>query len=116
MHYYILIMKRYKRPIFDIIADVLAHYHRSGLTQSAYAAKAGVNQSTMCRLEQDSDRKRLSTSLKKLCNYAEIDIYKTQVKDIRTQKKMLDALESIWDGTEEHATALTNLLKALGRI
>ena len=97
------------------MADLKAHFKSSGLTQSEYSKKSGVNQATISRLlKTESNRTRLSSGLVKLWNYASINIYRHKVNDIMTQTELLNALESVWDGTESHAKALTKLLEALG--
>ena len=106
-----------QRTLNQIVAEIQRDFNRSGLTQSQYAARAGVSQATVSRLlSSDRFRGRMSSGIRALCSYAGISLVSEQAKDVRTQEQLLSALESVWDGTESHAHALTRFLVELARV
>lgn len=110
-------MQKVQRPILDIVKDLRAHYSAAGVSQTAYSEASGVHQSTVCRmLAPNYQPRRLSQGLRKLCEYAEIEIYMHSPVDPRNSKDLMDALEYVWDGTERHSKALARVIRDLGKL
>lgn len=110
-------MKKVQRPIADIVRDFQLHYEAAGMSQTAYSIASGVRQWTISRLlAPNYRRKRLSKELIKLCKYANIKIYSQQAVDPRSSKALMDALESVWDGSDQHSKALARCIRDLGRL
>lgn len=91
-----------------------------GLKQGAVALITGVDQSQVSRICKGRFR-TTSHNLIELCKYANIDIsvmteqatipYYSDGRCQGTQM-MLNAINEIWDGSVEHAIALSELIRA----
>jgi len=107
-------MKKVQRPIHEIIAELLSWYKHSGHSQAELSRLTKVNQSTVSRLlSPNTPRKHVTQALSKLCNYAKIDIYLTTTSNPASNKTLMDALESTWDGTPSHARRLAKIIRQL---
>jgi hypothetical protein len=82
------------------------------ITQDAISADTGVPQSTVSRFLARCPR-RASRAFNTLCNYA---LRKKSVEakpDPGTSDELMSAMRNIWNGTEEHARALADILRAV---
>ncbi|SEB44479.1 hypothetical protein SAMN05216178_0350 [Pseudomonas saponiphila] len=102
------------KPLSQIVAELLEHFAARGLlTSSAIARDTGVNQSQIYRNLFAAPRRFTKTHLR-LCEYANIDVAR-DVSDPRSSEILMNALASVWDGSEEHARRLAELLFAHSR-
>lgn len=99
----------------DISARALVTAARAralGITQTQIALAINADQSQVSRV-LSGNSKRASRVFNEVCNY--VNNFSTpQLSTSITNKKILDAIEAVWDGTEEHAIALSNVIKSLG--
>lgn len=106
-------MKRTK-PLPQIIAELRRFFADVGLSSSAAISRAtGVNQSQVYRNLFDSPKRFTKTHFH-LCKYANIDVM-VEAADPRSSEILMGALASIWDGTDNHARRLAELLFAHSR-
>lgn len=106
-----------RRKKQDIIEDIRKHFKSIGITQTSYARQCGVNQSTISRIMSGkSFRGNDSVALEKICNYAGIEIYLPKKKDIMNNTELINALNSVWDGSEQHSKKLTKFIIELGKL
>jgi hypothetical protein len=68
-----------------------------------------MDQSTVYR-SLYGHRQKMTRSIKKLCNYAKIDVSLYSDKDPKSNIVLMDALQRVWNGTDEHAQQLSKLL------
>lgn len=92
---------------------VLAQHARAlNLSQSQIAKAIGIDQSQVSRIF-DGRVKKPSNTMMKISEYLELkksDICST----ITHNQPLMEALVLTWDGTEEHAQALAEIIKSLG--
>ncbi|WP_372242346.1 helix-turn-helix domain-containing protein [Pseudomonas sp. ANT_J12] len=99
-----------KTPI-QLQHELRQFFERGGnATSSNIARLTGIAQSQVYRNLYDRP-KRVSRTLKDLCNYANISIFTEQL-DPRTSPILMEALGTVWDGSEQHAKRLAELLFA----
>lgn len=84
------------------------------LTQSLITKGSGVHQSQVSRI-LSGDFIRYSTNVDKLCKYAKLSIEKDCARPLEN-KRIVDALNVVWDGTDEHAEDIAQILHAVGRL
>lgn len=107
---YYFLMNRIK-DIRQIQVELRQHFDRRGLASTSAIARAtGINQSQVSR-NLNGHPRRVSSTIKRLCSYAEISIF-TEQADPRSSSILMDALGSIWDGSDQHAKLLAQLLFA----
>jgi transcriptional regulator with XRE-family HTH domain len=83
---------------------------RFGLTQFEVASKARVSQSSVCRALQG--KVRVAGYVRaRLFSYihAELEAHMTHLEG---EDRVLKAFTEIWDGTEEHAAAIAEIITA----
>lgn len=103
-------MKRIK-PLSQLISELLQFFSADGLvTSSAISRVTGVNQSQVHR-NLYGQPKRLTKTHLTLCNYAKIDT-EIDTYDPSSCAVLMNALSSVWDGSDEHARRLAALLLA----
>jgi predicted XRE-type DNA-binding protein len=102
------------KPLSQLISELLLFFEAQGhITASAIARVTGVNQSQVHRNLYGQPKRFTKTHLR-LCIYAKID---TQIEahDPRTCSVLMNALSSVWDGSDDHARRLAALLLAHSR-
>lgn len=82
-----------------------------GLSQSALAKAAGVNQSTVSRALRQAPA-RHSEAMLRLCRYAGISDLQSESSTARGAKLVLTSFEKVWDGSDAHATAIARIIDA----
>ncbi|WP_175363271.1 hypothetical protein [Pseudomonas corrugata] len=105
------------KPICQITTELRAYFAEKGLETSASIAKATqINQSQVYR-NLFCEPKRLSKTLQSLCKYADLHLGSpiAVVPDPRNCTVLMDALSEVWDGSEDHAKRLADLLFAHDR-
>lgn len=106
-------MKKIK-PLTQIVTQLLEYFAEEGLfTSAAIAKRVEINQSQVYR-NLFGTPKRLTQTHLKLCNYAKINV-EIKAEDPRSNAILMDALASIWDGSDEHARRLAEMLFAHSR-
>lgn len=97
-----------------ISAQLAMRIKEMNKTQINITEDTGINQSQVSRIV--SGRFSLcSKNVRKLCKYANIEVVECDSNTI-WNKKLMKVLNSAWDGTEEHAKAITQILLAVGAI
>lgn len=82
----------------------------SGQTQGEFAAAAGVHQSTVSRMLRREKTSRQGKASVRLSQHAQNALR----GDLATGRdRVLLAFDSIWDGSEEHASAIAGLIQAV---
>lgn len=79
-------------------------------TQSALSKASGVHQPTISRLLR-GELRRIASEVKSLCDYANISIYTDQ--DPGENAVLITALREVWDGTDEDAARIANVLRSV---
>lgn len=103
-------MKRLKNPR-ALASELRDQFAQSGFeTSSAIARACGLGQPQVYR-NLFGNPKTVSRTLRSLCKHAGIDAYEG-TSDPRDSKVLMDALASVWDGTDAHAGRLAKLLFA----
>jgi hypothetical protein len=83
-----------------------------GITQEAISAEVSVPQSTVSRFLARCPR-RNSKAFAILCNYALSNGLNEDRPDPGTSDELMSAMRNTWNGTEEHARALADILRAV---
>ncbi|WP_363799856.1 hypothetical protein ABU614_07025 [Lysobacter firmicutimachus] len=103
-------MKRHKDPLV-LAAEVRVRLAERNLTTSSSIARAfDLGQSQVYR-NLFGRPKTVSKTLTMLCKHANVDAYEGVVDPSQSQV-LMQALATIWDGSESHARKLANLLFA----
>lgn len=102
------------RPIADIVADIRAYMKAEKLTQKSLGAATGVHQSQISRILQ-GDCRKVGKNLNKICKYANIE---TSIPDSPPEQStaLMAALRDTWNGSEQHAKQLAQLIRKVGPI
>jgi transcriptional regulator with XRE-family HTH domain len=85
------------------------------LTQLGIAATTGINQSQVSRI-LNGDFRRPSKNVLKLCSYANSFASVDDRLSPATNHDLMSALELVWDGTDQHARALANVIRSLSSL
>ncbi len=95
-----------------LIADLHSFLGRSGLRRYQFAELSKVDQG-QCSKILNGDFKRPGKSIRKLCNYANLnhEDYTTS-SDVEMPRPILTAISDVWDGSKEHAIHLARIIKA----
>lgn len=101
--------------IKSISKSVARHARELGITQSQIAQAIGADQSQVSRVLSGKS-KRASRVFTEVCNY--VNRMPSVIDHVLIMKndKLLEAIESVWDGSEEHAIALSNVIRSLGEL
>lgn len=101
----------------ELRAYLREQQEKHGISESRLAKLAGVNQSTVNRVAQQSrPRRRMSKGLIKLCSYAGISRSISIEINPSQSDELMRAMRLAWDGTEAHAKALARVIRELGRL
>lgn len=91
-------------------SDLKNYFEQRGLKTSVSIAKATkIGQPTVYR-SLYKNRPRLTKGLVRLCDYAKIDLNFYLQKDAASNKYLMEALNTVWNGTDAHAKQLSRLL------
>lgn len=86
---------------------------RAGVTQSELAKHLRVSQSQVSRALSGS-AVRPSRVFNAVCEYAERQMRASAGRFGLPNDELIQALQEVWDGTSEHATALASVIRSLG--
>lgn len=105
---------KYRKPLSQVIPELLKFFAENGLCTSVSIAKeVGINQSQVYR-NLFGAPKRLTKTHLQLCEYAKINA-ETEAADPSSNIILMKALASVWDGSDDHARRLAELLYAHSR-
>lgn len=96
-----------EEDVVELLKRVMRVNH---LTQEQLAEAAQVHQSTVSRLLGEPSAVRLGRGRAKLIAYAH---HALAGELARGSDKVLRAFESMWDGSEEHASAIAKMIDAV---
>lgn len=93
-----------------LLSQIQQFKSENSLTQEEIAKASGVDQSTVSRVLR-GEKCRLDGSVVAICNYAKLNV--NQGVDPRKSQVLMEALEEVWDGSMEHAAALSKIIRSL---
>jgi transcriptional regulator with XRE-family HTH domain len=102
----------------DITTLALATAARAraqGITQSQIALAINADQSQVSRV-LSGNTKRPSKVFNAVCNYVNKTASALDSSLIEQNQEILNAIACVWDGTEQHALALSNVIRSLGAL
>ena len=105
-------------PESDVRVDVLRASQRARqrrLTQEEIAKATGHSQSQISRVLSGQTVRR-SRVTKDICNYVLWKTTSDHRKSVTQNREMIDALVEVWDGSDEHASALACVIRSLGTL
>ncbi|MBO9770075.1 MULTISPECIES: hypothetical protein [Xanthomonas] len=103
-------MKRLKQP--HVLAGALKEkLALGGLTSSSAIARASNLGQPQVYRNLFGKPKKVSRTMRQLCEYAEVDAYEGTA-DPSDSRVLMEALATVWDGTDAHAKRLAKLLFA----
>ncbi|MDP3817578.1 MAG: hypothetical protein Q8Q57_01120 [Methylotenera sp.] len=83
-------------------------------TATLIAAEAKVSQPTVSRIKSGkSTRVRETDAFSKLCKFYHIPISIELQSNVVNNKLIQDAINTVWDGSDEHAEALAKVILSL---
>ncbi|WP_029936253.1 hypothetical protein [Thiomicrospira pelophila] len=89
---------------------ILQAFKEQGLKNTlSIAEKHGMVQSTVYR-NLKMTQVSITPSLKKLCNYAKVELPEHSGVNPRSSKIIMDAIQEVWDGSDAHAKKIRRLL------
>ncbi|WP_447905151.1 hypothetical protein [Stenotrophomonas sepilia] len=103
-------MKRLKHPL-ALASELRDKLALEGLTHSSAIARAANLGQPQVYRNLFGRPKKVSRTIRKLCNYAGVDAYEG-ASDPSESKVLMEALTMVWDGTDAHAKRLAKLLFA----
>jgi transcriptional regulator with XRE-family HTH domain len=96
----------------SIAKDLLRLIQSRHLSQESIAKAAKVSQATVSRALRGRIE-RQGRARTKLFNYIQQELQKEDLSGTG-KEKVVKAFESIWDSSEEHATAIAKIIRASG--
>lgn len=82
-----------------------------GWTEETFASKADISQSHVSKILR-GNFKLTSKNVRKLCQYAKLDVDLTKGNPA-DNPDLMDALDEVWDGTPRRAKALARVIRSL---
>jgi predicted XRE-type DNA-binding protein len=102
---------------FSFMQDASTHLRefmaKRGLSQEQMAARAHVSQSTVSRVLEGGSIERHSSARHRLFTYARITELAVHYSAKDGIKRVVEAFNRIWDGSDTHATAVVGVIDAL---
>ncbi|WP_418939815.1 helix-turn-helix domain-containing protein [Paraburkholderia bryophila] len=95
-----------------IALSLAARFKSAGVTQNDIASAVGVSQSHISRILSGHIVKNTKL-LGRLCIYASHRLNFGQRSDVRRIRDLMTALAGVWDGSDEHAHALAQIIRSL---
>ncbi|WP_217450862.1 helix-turn-helix domain-containing protein [Vogesella oryzae] len=90
-------------------------FKSAGLTQDEIAYAIGASQSQVSRVLSGHIKHRTKL-FEKLCIYAKNQLPHIEKPDVRANSELMSALAEVWDGTEDHAQALAQVIRSLAQL
>lgn len=88
---------------------------KCGITQQAIASALGASQSQISRVLAGHSARR-SKLLDKICIYVSSKTHGVSIESVRENNELMAALASVWDGTPDHAQALSAVIRSLAQL
>lgn len=105
-----------KESNIQAISQIVAKRARElGITQSQIAEAINADQSQVSRVLSGKS-KRASRVFNAVCNYVNCMTPSIDHSLVKQNDELLSAIASVWDGTEQHALALSNVIRSLGEL
>ena len=98
-----------KRTWPEIKAELSERLRSNIMPLSELAKQSGVNYHAIRRLKQGGIEKRTENALT-LCIFFKIELQNR--KSIAGDKLILEAVQATWDGTDEHAQLIADLIRS----
>ena len=86
-----------------------------GLSQSFIAEAVGASQSQVCRILSGSSRRR-SRLFTEICKYVNSAKRDGAPPSVSKNNELMDAVAAVWDGTPQHAQALSVVIRSLSAL
>jgi len=86
-----------------------------GITQSQIAQAIKADQSQVSRVLSGRS-KRASRVFLDVCNYVNCMSPTIDYSQVKQNDELLRAISCVWDGTEQHALALSKVIRSLGAL
>lgn len=94
------------------LTSLAAQAKRAGITQSRIAGALGIDQSQVSRV-LNGRVKGNSKAAEKICNYVKNAQTVVTREAVCNNEKLIQSLVEVWDGSDEHANALANVIRSL---
>jgi hypothetical protein len=102
-----------KASLRDEALRLAQHARARGLTQSAIAAHLQASQSQISRIFAGTSKRR-SKLFAAVCEYVFSDLPgDTTARRAEDVQGLYEVLDSVWDGSPEHAEALAGVIRSL---
>lgn len=103
---------------FEVSKRLSAVFDGRGELQKSIAKEVGVNQSQVSRILNGKFKNAESKNVIKICKYANISLKKDHEipPDPSKNTVLMAAIGQIWDGSDKHAEAIAEVLRALKKI
>ncbi|MFT4503201.1 XRE family transcriptional regulator [Caballeronia sp. 15711] len=85
-------------------------------SESVIARAAGVSQPSVSRYKHGTERYRWGKSFIRLCNFYGIAVQPSGQEHNEYERQLRDAIIDVWDGSDNQADALLELLRNLKQI
>lgn len=86
------------------------------VSQEIVANATNTNQTQVSRIK-NGDFKRITKNVKRICDYANIDLNFTREKINPAQNlELMAAISEVWDGTDKKALALAKVIRSLNEL
>lgn len=92
-----------------------SHFASAGMTQKQVAFAIGASQSQISRILSGRIIRR-TRLFEKLCIYASSQLHFGKRPDVRRNTELMSALGEVWDGSDEHARALAQVIRSLAEL
>lgn len=100
--------------LFEFSAILYRKVKADRRTATLIASLAGVSQPTVSRIKSGKPgRSRGTESFNKLCRFYGIEIPVEPQRYLVNNRVILNAVMAVWDGTDEHANALAQVILSL---
>lgn len=97
----------------EISKKVQKYITDSDVTQVELASLLAIDQSQISRIV-NGDFKRISRNVKKICEYANIDLnFVIENRNPAENTELMEAISLVWDGTRKKAHALAKVIRSL---
>lgn len=101
----------------DLGREIVALMDREAITQAQVAGLAGVSQASVSRLVREASVGRATSAQRSGAARAKLAGLIHQHSDSqRLPAALLEAIRSVWDGSDAHAQALAAMIKASGAL
>ena len=99
-----------QRSVPDICSELKVYLLKERGRQKALSKETGVHQSIISRYAGSSPPKTVNKTLRTLCVAVGIKIENSMELDPSKNKTLMNALQAIWDGSDEQAIVISKIL------